>query len=63
MKVVLFDVGLVDGVKAEGGTQATLWRTQSFPLSGIFLWSDEVKGQLVSDGDQLLLRLNRHSLW
>lgn len=53
MEVVLFDVGLVDGEGTGGSAGTSLWRTQSVP-SDVLLWSDQVEGKLISDGDLLL---------
>lgn len=53
MKVILFDVGPVDSEESGGSAGTSLRRTQSV-LSEVLLWSDQVEGKLLSDGDLLL---------
>lgn len=54
MEVVLFDVGLVDSEGTGRSAGTSLWRTQSVPSDVLLLWSDQVEGKLISDGDLLL---------
>lgn len=59
VEVILFDVGLVDGVGTGGVSGTSLWRTQSVPSDYVILRSAQVKGKLISDGLKLLLSLNQ----
>lgn len=53
MKVVLFDVGPVHSEESGGSAGASLWGTQSVLSEGL-LWSEQVEGKLLPDGDLLL---------
>lgn len=62
MEVVLLDVSLVDGVRAGGPTGPT-WGVQFVLFGVLLLWPDEVAGELVLHGvDLVLLRLKKRRM-
>lgn len=59
VEVVLFDVGLVDGVGTGGAARTSLRRIQPVPSDVLLLWSEQVEGKLVSEQLRLLLHLKQ----